>query len=54
MQGLAEGDELVVTVDSYRRLLTLPPSLSRHVVAGAGVREGRLRVRFRIDRRDSA
>ena len=48
------GDELVVTVDSYRRLLTLPPSLSRHVVAGAGVREGRLRVRFRIDRRDSA
>jgi arsenite-transporting ATPase len=48
------GDELVVTVDSYRRLLTLPASLSRHEVAGAGVRDGRLRVRFRLDRRDSA
>lgn len=48
------GDELVVTVDSYRRLLTLPASLSRHVVAGARVKDGRLRVRFRVDRRDSA
>lgn len=48
------GDELVVTVDSYRRLLTLPASLSRHDVAGAGVKDGRLRVRFRLDRRDSA
>ena len=48
------GEELVVTVDSYRRLLTLPTSLSRHDVVGAGVKNGRLRVRFRVNRRDSA
>ena len=40
------GDELVVTVGSYRRLLTLPAGLSRHRVAGARVEQGELRVRF--------
>jgi arsenite-transporting ATPase len=46
--GLARnGDELVVTVGSYRRLLTLPAGLGRLQVAGAGVDEGELRVRFR-------
>lgn len=40
------GDELVVTVGSYRRVLTLPAGLARHRVAGAGVRDGELRVRF--------
>jgi arsenite-transporting ATPase len=40
------GDELVVTVGSYRRLLTLPAGLSRHRVAGARVEDGELRVRF--------
>lgn len=40
------GDELVVTVGSYRRLLTLPSGLSRHRVAGARVEQGELRVRF--------
>jgi arsenite-transporting ATPase len=46
--GLARnGDELVVTVESYRRLLTLPVGLSRLRVAGARVEEGELRVRFR-------
>ena len=46
--GLARnGDELVVTVGSYRRLLTLPTGLSRLRVSGAGVEEGELRVRFR-------
>ena len=40
------GDELVVTVGSYRRLLTLPAALARHRVAGARVREGELQVRF--------
>ncbi|HWM75183.1 MAG TPA: ArsA family ATPase, partial [Nocardioides sp.] len=46
--GLARnGDELVVTVGSYRRLLTLPAGLSRLRVSGAGVEEGELRVRFR-------
>jgi arsenite-transporting ATPase len=40
------GDELVVTVGSYRRLLTLPAGLSRHRVAGARVERGELQVRF--------
>ena len=41
------GDELVVTVGSYRRLLTLPAALTRHAVAGARVEGGALQVRFR-------
>ena len=46
--GLARnGDELVVTVGSYRRLLTLPTGLARLQVAGARVEDGELRVRFR-------
>jgi arsenite-transporting ATPase len=46
--GLARnGDELVVTVGSYRRLLTLPTGLARLRVAGARVEDGELRVRFR-------
>ena len=40
------GDELVVTVGSYRRLLTLPAGLARQRVAGAGLEDGELRVRF--------
>lgn len=39
-------DELVVTVGSYRRLLTLPAGLARLEVAGARVEEGELQVRF--------
>ncbi len=41
------GDELVVTVGSYRRLLALPAALSRLVVSGARIRDGALRVTFR-------
>ena len=41
------GDELVVTVGSYRRLLSLPAALARHHVAGARVEDGSLQVRFR-------
>ncbi|MDO9497094.1 MAG: ArsA family ATPase [Nocardioides sp.] len=45
--GLARnGDELVVTVGSYRRLLSLPAGLARLRVAGARVEAGELRVRF--------
>ncbi|NYD42307.1 TRC40/GET3/ArsA family transport-energizing ATPase [Nocardioides panaciterrulae] len=40
------GDDLVVTVGSYRRLLTLPAGLVRHRVAGARMEEGELQVRF--------
>ena len=43
------GDELVVTVGSYRRLLALPAALSRHAVAGARIEDGVLQVRFRAD-----
>ncbi|MFF0271141.1 ArsA family ATPase [Kribbella sp. NPDC004536] len=40
------GDELIVTVGSYRRVLPLPAALARGVVAGARLDEGRLQVRF--------
>ena len=40
------GDELVVTVGSYRRLLALPAALARLRVAGARVDAGALQVRF--------
>ena len=40
------GDELVVTVGSYRRLIALPAALARHTVAGARIDDGELRVRF--------
>jgi arsenite/tail-anchored protein-transporting ATPase len=43
------GDELVVTVGSYRRLLSLPAALARHTVTGARVDSGSLQVRFRTD-----
>jgi arsenite-transporting ATPase len=42
------GEELVVTVGSYRRLLSLPAALARLEVAGARVEDGSLQVRFRI------
>lgn len=40
------GDDLVVTVGSYRRLLTLPAALGRMRVVGARVDDGALQVRF--------
>ena len=43
------GDELVVTVGSYRRLIALPAALSRHTVGGARIENGALRVRFRAE-----
>ena len=48
------GDDLVVTVGSYRRLLTLPSGLARHRIAGARVEQGELRVRFIEDPEDEA
>jgi arsenite-transporting ATPase len=41
-----KGDELIVSVASYRRLLTLPSGLARQRVVGARVRDGQLQVRF--------
>ena len=46
------GDELVVTVGSYRRLLALPSALSRHTVTGARVEDGALQVRFRFEQEE--
>ena len=46
------GDELVVTVGSYRRLLALPTSLSRHTVEAARVEDGSLQVRFRFEQEE--
>jgi arsenite-transporting ATPase len=43
------GDELVVTVGSYRRLLALPTALTRMRVGGARVDAGWLRVRFILE-----
>ena len=40
------GDELIVTVGSYRRVLPLPAALARAVVTGARLGNGRLKVRF--------
>ncbi len=43
------GDELVISVGSYRRLLALPASLARLTVSGARVEPGALKVRFRAE-----
>ncbi len=43
------GDDLVVTVGRSRRVLALPSALRRCTVAGAVLRDGRLRVRFEPD-----
>ncbi|MFJ2743953.1 ArsA-related P-loop ATPase [Streptomyces sp. NPDC087440] len=43
------GDELVLTVGRFRRLLSLPSALRRCTVSGAALTEGVLRVRFTPD-----
>jgi arsenite/tail-anchored protein-transporting ATPase len=48
-----DGDDLVVTVASYRRLLTLPAGLARRRVAGARVDRGELQVRFADERAET-
>jgi arsenite-transporting ATPase len=47
-----DGDDLVVTVASYRRLLTLPAGLSRYRVTGARLDGGELQVRL-VDASDA-
>jgi arsenite-transporting ATPase len=44
-----KGEELMLTVGGHRRAFALPSVLQRCVVDGAGLRDGRLRVRFRSD-----
>jgi len=48
------GDELVVTVGPYRRLLAIPSSLSRYDVAAARVYDGKLQVQFKARESDNA
>ena len=43
------GDDLVLTLGGHRRLLALPAVLRRCRVAGAGLEQGRLQVRFLPD-----
>jgi len=49
MDLVRKGDELVLTVGSHRRILSLPGVLRRCTVAGAELREGRLGIRFAAD-----
>ncbi len=46
---IRRGDELVVTVGRFRRIVPLPSALRRCTVAGAALREGELRIRFAPD-----
>ena len=43
------GDELVLTLGSWRRVVLLPSALRRCVVRSARMRQGRLRVHFEPD-----
>ncbi|MFD3946548.1 ArsA family ATPase [Streptomyces sp. NPDC058579] len=43
------GDELLLAVGPFRRNVSLPPALRRCTVAGAGLVDGDLRVRFAPD-----
>ncbi|MGF1431591.1 ArsA family ATPase [Kitasatospora sp. LaBMicrA B282] len=46
LELLRRGDELVVGLGPYRRILPLPSALRRCTVAGAALRDGELTVRF--------
>ncbi|MFI1352247.1 ArsA family ATPase [Streptomyces sp. NPDC020898] len=46
---IRRGDELVLTVGPFRRIVPLPSALRRCTVAGAALRDGELRVRFAPD-----
>ncbi|MER7182478.1 ArsA-related P-loop ATPase [Streptomyces hyaluromycini] len=43
------GDEVVIAVGGFRRIVALPSALRRCTVAGAGLRDGELRLRFAPD-----
>ncbi|MEU6395137.1 ArsA-related P-loop ATPase [Streptomyces sp. NPDC046939] len=46
---IRRGDEIVVGAGAFRRIVPLPSALRRCTVAGAGLVEGELRVRFAPD-----
>jgi arsenite-transporting ATPase len=43
------GDELLITAGPFRRIVPLPSALRRCTVAGAGLLDGELRIRFTPD-----
>ncbi|MFI9241327.1 ArsA family ATPase [Streptomyces sp. NPDC053086] len=43
------GDELLITAGPFRRIVPLPSALRRCTVAGAGLLDGELRIRFAPD-----
>lgn len=43
------GDELLIAAGPFRRIVALPSALRRCTVAGAGLRDGELRIRFAPD-----
>ncbi|MGW5654627.1 ArsA family ATPase [Streptomyces humi] len=45
------GDEVVITVGGFRRIVALPSALRRCTVAGAALRDGELQLRFAPDPR---
>ena len=49
LELLRRGDELVLGVGGYRRVLALPSALRRCTVSGAGLADGVLSVRFAPD-----
>ncbi|WP_441246515.1 ArsA-related P-loop ATPase [Kitasatospora sp. McL0602] len=49
LELVRRGDELVVGIGAYRRTLPLPAALRRCTVAGAGLADGVLSVRFAPD-----
>ncbi|GAA3832935.1 ArsA family ATPase [Streptomyces chiangmaiensis] len=49
LELVRRGDELVVTVGSFRRIVPLPSALRRCTVAGAALRDDELRIRFAPD-----
>jgi arsenite-transporting ATPase len=49
MELARRGHDLLLTVGASRRVVTLPSALRRCTVAGAALRDGRLRIRFLPD-----
>ncbi|KIE24047.1 hypothetical protein LK08_26050 [Streptomyces sp. MUSC 125] len=49
LELIRRGDELVLGAAAFRRIVPLPSALRRCTVAGAGLEEGELRIRFAPD-----
>jgi arsenite-transporting ATPase len=46
---MRHGDEVFITVGSYRRSLMLPDSLQRRTIRGAKIHDGELRIVFTLE-----